>query len=56
MYDHEGTLATKLQPVEGADCKEERTPHTFVLQVEKQDYTKVQLYNGDIIKASIDVK
>ena len=37
MYDHEGTLATKLQPVEGADCKEERTPHTFVLPLGLRD-------------------
>jgi hypothetical protein len=55
MYEHEGTLAAKLQPVEGNACKEDGIPHTFVLQVEKQDYNKVQLYNGNIIKSSIDV-
>lgn len=56
VYLHEGTLAAKLMPVAGSNCKEERKPHTFVLQVEKQDYNKVQLYNGDIIKSSTDVK
>lgn len=56
MYNHNGTLAAKLIPVEGSNCKEEGMPHTFVLQVEKQDYHKVQLYNGDIIKSSVDVE
>ena len=56
MYQHDGTLAAKLQPVEGDACEEEPMPHTFVLKVEKQDYKKVQLFNGDIIKSSIDVK
>lgn len=56
MFNHNGTLAARLVPVEGSNCKEEGMPHTFVLQVEKQDYHKVQLYSGDIIKSSIDVK
>lgn len=56
MYQHDGTLAAKLQPVVGNACEEEAMPHTFVLKVEKQDYKKVQLFNGDIIKSSIDVK
>ena len=56
MYNHNGTLAARLLPVEGSNCKEEGMPHTFVLQVEKQNYDKVQLYNGDIIKSSMDVK
>ena len=57
MYNHNGTLAARLLPVEGPNCKEEEgMPHTFVIQVEKQDYEKVQLYSGDIIKSSMDVK
>ena len=57
MYNHNGTLAARLLPVEGPNCKEEEgMPHTFVIQVEKQDYEKVQLYNGDVIKSSMDVK
>lgn len=55
VYNHDGNLAAKLLPVEGSNCKEEGVPHTFVLQVEKQDYEKVQLYNGDIIKSSVEV-
>ena len=40
----------------GEDCDKEGVPHTFVVQVDKQDYKKVQLYNGNIIKNSIDVE
>ena len=56
MYHHKGTLAVRLIPVEGPHCKEEGMPHTFVLKVEKQDYDRVQLYSGNVIKSSMDVE
>ncbi|MEG0473684.1 MAG: Fe-S oxidoreductase [Solibacillus sp.] len=56
VYNDTGKLAVQLLEAQGEDCKKEGTPHTFVLQVDKQDYEKVQLYNGNIIKSSTEVK
>lgn len=55
VYNQDGKLVTQLLAAEGPDCDEKGVPHTFVLQVEKQDYEKVQLYNGNIIKSSTEV-
>lgn len=56
VYNHDDYLAVQLIDNVGQACEEEGVPHTFVLQVEKGQYEKVQLYNGDIIKSSVDVE
>ena len=56
VYDHDGYLAVQLIDSNGKSCDAEGVPHTFVLQVEKNQYEKVQLYNGEIIKSSVDVE
>lgn len=54
-YDVNNYLAVQLLESSGENCDSEGMPHTFVLQVDKKDYEKVQLYNGDIIKSSADI-
>ncbi|MGN7477500.1 Fe-S oxidoreductase [Solibacillus silvestris] len=56
VYDHDGYLAVQLLESDKKTCDKEGVPHTFVLQVEKKKYEKVQLYNGHIIKSSADVE
>ena len=56
VYKHNNYLAVQLIDNVGSACKEEGVPHTFVLQVEKDEYEKVQLYNEEIIKSSVDVE
>lgn len=55
VYNDAGKLAVQLKAVQGKECKNEGMPHTFVLQVPKLNYEKVQLYNGNIIKSSTEV-
>ncbi|MCH7322971.1 Fe-S oxidoreductase [Solibacillus sp. MA9] len=54
-YEDKNNLAVQLLESGGENCDSEGMPHTFVLQVDKKEYEKVQLYNGNIIKSSIDV-
>ncbi|WP_274307890.1 Fe-S oxidoreductase [Solibacillus daqui] len=54
-YDYNNYLAVQLLDTKGENCDSEGVPHTFVLQVDKKDYEKVQLYNGNIIKSSTEV-
>ena len=56
VYNNNGFLSAQLIDAKGQNCEEEAVPHTFVLQVEKQDYEKVQLYNGNVIKSSTDIE
>lgn len=56
VYNHNGHLSVQLMDNLGSSCDEQGVPHTFVLQVEKDQYEKVQLYNGNIIKSSADVE
>ncbi|ATP40075.1 Fe-S oxidoreductase [Solibacillus sp. R5-41] len=56
VYNDAGKLAVQLMDVQGTNCEKEGIPHTFVLQVPKQDYEKVQFYNGNIIKSSTEIK
>lgn len=56
VYNHNGHLSVQLIDSGGASCEEKATPHTFVLQAEKGQYEKVELYNGNIIKSSVDVE
>jgi hypothetical protein len=56
VYNKDGLLSVQLLSASGEFCDETAVPHTFVLQVEKGDYEKVQLYNGNVIKSSMDVE
>lgn len=56
VYNHDGILAAQLMNIKAQNCEEEGVPHTFVLQVEKHAYEKVQLYNEEIIKSSTEIK
>lgn len=56
VYNNGGLLSVQLLTASGKACDEKAVPHTFVLQVEKGDYQKVQLFNGDVIKSSMDVE
>ncbi|MEK4627453.1 MAG: Fe-S oxidoreductase [Solibacillus sp.] len=56
VYNNNGFLSAQLLEAKGQNCEEEGVPHTFVIQVEKQEYEKVQLYNGNVIKSSMDVE
>lgn len=56
VYNQDDFLSVQLIDAKGESCDVEGVPHTFVLQVEKNDYKKVQLFNGEIIKSSVDVE
>jgi len=56
VYNVDNKLSVQLIEPTGDHCKPEPMDHTFVLEVPKADYEKVQLFNGNIIKSSMDVK
>lgn len=56
VYNHNGLLSAQLMDVTGNACKKEPVPHTFVLKVPQAEYEKVQLFNGNIMKSSMDIK
>lgn len=56
VYNKDGKLSAQLIEVEGQDCGDVNVPHTFVLKVDQGDYSQVQLFNGNIIKSSVDVE
>lgn len=56
VYNYKGSVAVQLLPGTGDNCGKEGVPHTFVLKVDKADYEKVQLFNGNTIKSSMDVE
>lgn len=56
VYNDNGKVAVQLLPGTGTQCDEEGVPHTFVLKIAHGDYEKVQLYNGNTIKSSMDVE
>ena len=56
VYDVDRKLSVQLLESSGDACGGNGQPHTFVLQVDKSDYDKVQLYNGNVIKSSVDIE
>ena len=56
VYDRDGKLSVQLLKPQHGNCDVDPVPHTFVLQVEKGEYEKVQLYDGVILKSSMDIK
>ncbi len=58
VYDNDRKLSVQLTSaaMDKESCEKVTTPHTFVLAVDKQEYEKVQLYDGDIIKSSLDLQ
>ena len=55
VYDNSKKLSVQLLEPKGESCEVDPLNHTFVIQVEKGDYEKVQLYNGNIMKSSMDI-
>lgn len=55
VYDYKDYLAVQLLENSGDKCDKQGVPHTFVIKVDKKDYEKVQLYNGNIIKSSVEI-
>ncbi|MER2107391.1 MAG: Fe-S oxidoreductase [Solibacillus sp.] len=56
VYDHNNNVSVQLLPGTGDSCDKEGVPHTFVLKVAQGDYEKVQLFNGNTIKSSMDIE
>lgn len=56
VYDNENKLSVQLIAPSSDSCGEEQMDHTFVLQVEHEYYEKVQLYIGNVLKSSMDIK
>lgn len=57
VYNKDNKLSVQLAVPEGdTACKEIGIPHTLIIAVEKDDYDMVELYHGDIIKASLNMK
>lgn len=56
VYDRDNMLSVQLIKPQLEKCDVDPIPHTFVLQVEKAEYEKVQLYDGSILKSSMDIK
>lgn len=56
VYDRNGLLSVQLIFPKSDSCDKDAVPHTFVIQVPKGDYTKVQLYDGVVLKSTIDIK
>ena len=56
VYNKDGLLSVQLLSASGESCDQTAVPHTFVLQVEQGEYEKVQLFNGNVIKSSMDVE
>lgn len=56
VYNVKNKLSVQLIEPTGDHCEPEPLDHTFVITVDKADYEKVQLFNGNVIKSSMDVK
>lgn len=56
VYNMDGKLSVQLIEPTGEHCETEPMDHTFVIEVDKGDYDKVQLFNGEVIKSSMDIK
>lgn len=55
-YNNDGKLSVQLLAPNSDKCDVEPMDHTFVLKVAHNDYEKVQLYIGNILKSSMDIK
>ena len=55
VYDRDGMLSVQLLTPKHGKCDVDPVPHTFVLQVEKGDYERVQLYDDVILKSSMEI-
>ena len=56
VYNRKGDLSLQLIKPKGDNCTVDAVPHTFVIKVEQGDYEGVQLYEGDILKSSMEIK
>lgn len=55
-YDNKNKFSIQLLASTSDSCEDEQMDHTFVIQTEKANYEKVQLYIGNVLKSSMDIK
>lgn len=56
VFDNETKLSVQATTSKADSCDDDPVPHTFVLKVDKADFTKVQLYEGNVLKSTMDIK
>lgn len=56
VYDRDGMLSVQLLKPQNGKCDVDPVPHTFVIQVEKGDYERVQLYEDVVLKSTMEIK
>ena len=56
VFDNDTKLSVQASTSKADNCEEGPVPHTFVLKVAKDAYTKVQLYEGTVLKSTMDIK
>ena len=56
VYERDGSISAQLIKPVSDSCEVDPVPHTFVVQVEQGDYERVQLYDGNILKSSMEIK
>lgn len=56
VYNRDSLLSVQLMKPSHEKCDVDPIPHTFVLQVEKDDFTKVQLFEDVVLKSTMEIK
>ena len=56
VYERNGSISAQLIKPVSDNCEGDPIPHTFVLQVEQGDYERVQLYDGNVLKSTMEIK
>ena len=56
VYNDDNMLAVKLVEPQNDSCEPTQEEHTFVISTPKEAYERAQLYNGEVIKASIEAQ
>ena len=56
VYERNGSISAQLIKPTSDNCEVDPIPHTFVLQVEQGDYERVQLYDGNVLKSTMEIK
>ena len=56
VYEKDGSISAQLIKPVSQSCEVDPVPHTFVVQVEQGDYERVQLYDGNVLKSTMEIK
>lgn len=56
VYEKDGSISAQLVKPVSQNCEVDPVPHTFVVQVEQGDYERVQLYDGNVLKSTMEIK